>query len=170
MASLWIIAGAVAVGAVLAFAAYSRRRADDSEPRHLRPTEAHAVSLTDAGIAIDPQPKLLTASEAAGAEYMCSACFNVVSQARVHVIPWFNNEMGDYVTTFRCDDDWLASLDETRAHFLSSVEHAEDRAKFVAFFERHRRSGLDAADAAALRRDGLSLLDKIRAKQIVLSP
>lgn len=64
----------------------------------------------------------------------------------------------------------LSSLDETRAHFLASLEHSEDREKFAAFFERHQLFGLAAAEAAALKRDGLAILDKIRNKQIVLSP
>jgi hypothetical protein len=170
MSSVWTF-GTVIFGAVLVFAACSRRRADDADHTRFRPpTELHAVSITDAGIAVDPHARTVTADEAAGSEYMCSTCFKVVSQAHIHVIPWFNDSEGDYVTTFRCDDDWLSSLDETRAHFLAGVEHPQDRAKFVAFFERHQLSGLDASDAAALRRDGLALLDKIRAKQIVLPP
>ena len=171
MSSVWIFAGAVLLGAVVVFAVWGRRRVDDAEPTRFHPpTELHAVSVTDAGIAIDPHPRTVTADEAAGAEYMCSSCYKVVSQAHIHVIPWFNDSVGDYVTTFRCDDDWLSSLDETRAHFLASVEHPQERAKFVAFFERHQLSALDGSDPAALRREGLALLDKIRTKQIVLSP
>jgi len=171
MSSVWIFVGAVGFGAVLGFTACSRRPADDADHTRFRPpTELHTVSLTDGGIAIDPQPRAVTADEATGSEYMCSSCYKAFSQAHIHVIPWFNDSLSDYVTTFRCDDDWLSSLDETRAHFLASVEHPEDRARFVAFFARHQLSGLDASDAAALRSDGLALLDKIRAKQIVLSP
>lgn len=171
MSSVWVFAGIVMIIAVLVFAARMRRQADDADhARFHAPTEGHAVSLTDGGIAVDPRPTILTADESAGSEYMCSSCYKTFSQAHIHVIPWFNDSMGDYVTTFRCDDDWLSSLDETRAHFLASVEKPEDRARFVAFFERHQLSGLDASNAAVLRREGLALLDKIRAKQIILSP
>jgi len=149
MSSVWTVVGTVIFGALLVFAACNRRPVDDADhTRFHPPTELHAVSITDGGIAVDPHSTKVTADETGEPEYMCSRCYKVVSQAHVHVIPWFNDSMGEYVTTFRCDDDWLSSLDETRAHF----------------------SGLNSSDAAALRRDGLALLDKIRAKQIILSP
>jgi hypothetical protein len=159
------------LGAVLVTAACSKRQADESDHSRFRPpTEGHAVSLDDGGLRVDPHSKAITSTEAAESMYMCSECFKTVSQAHVHVIPWFNDSLDNYVTTFRCDDHWLSSLDETRAHFLANLEHSEDREKFVAFFERHQLSGLGAADAAALKRDGLAILDKIRNKQIILSP
>jgi len=171
MSWTWIVVGTVVVGAVLVFAVSGRRPADDADHTRFRPpTEGYSVSLTDGGVTVDPEPKILTAGEAAGSEYLCSKCLKLFPQAHIHVIPSFDDSMANYITTFRCDDDWLSSLDETRAHFLASVEHPQDRARFVAFFERHKLSGLDASDPAVLRRDGLVLLDKIRARQIVLSP
>lgn len=170
MSSVSTFAGIAVLCAVLILVSCSGRADEGDHSRFRPPTEGHAVSLDDGGAHVDPHPKTITAAEAAGSTYMCSKCLKVITQAHIHVIPWFNDSLDNYVTTFRCDDDWLSSLDETRAHLLANLEHPADREKLVAFFERHQLSRLDAADAAAFKRDSLAILDKIRNKQLVLSP
>ena len=163
----------IAISSVVIFtlASCDRRRAEKQDTTSFHPpTTSHRVSLNDGGVSIDPHARSTTPEEAAGAQYLCSACYKTVSQAHVHVIPWFNDSTQDYVTAFRCDDDWLTSLDETRKHFLANLGHAEDRDKFVAFFQRHNVVGLKSSDAAQLKSDGLEILNKLQKTQLVLSP
>jgi hypothetical protein len=166
----WIIAGVVALAIAVTVLVVAVRKPDaPSRPTEfLPPTVGYSVTLDDGGARIAPEPKLLSKSETA--QYMCSKCLRVVSQEHVHVIPWFNDTLGDYVTTFRCDDDWQASLSETRVRFLAHLDDADERSRFVAFFARHGIDGLDADDRERLQRDGSALLDQIARRQVVLSP
>lgn|SRR4051812_20778272 len=166
----WIIAGVVALGIAVTvlFIAVRKPEAPSGPAEFTPPTVGYSVTLDDGGVRIASEPKLLGKSETA--QYMCSKCLRVVSQEHVHVIPWFNDTVGDYVTTFRCDDDWQASLSETRVRFLAHLDDAGERSRFAAFFARHGIDGLDADDRERFKRDGSALLDQIARKQVVLSP
>lgn len=166
----WIIAGVVAISIAVAVLIVVVRQPDTpSRPTAFHPpTVGHAVSIDDGSAQIATEPTVLRDPEAA--QYMCSKCLRVVSKEHVHVIPWFNESLGDYVTTFRCDDDWQISLSETRMRFLAHVDDPAERSSFVAFFARHGIKGLDANDRARLERAGIELLGQIARQKVVLSP
>jgi len=75
-----------------------------------------------------------------------------------------------YVTTYRCDEDWLSSLEETRKHFLAHIGEVEDREKLVAFFRRHDIPVPQVVDATKWKTEGSALLDKIQKRELILSP
>jgi hypothetical protein len=79
---------------------------------------------------------MATVDEPAERRVFCSGCLEVVPESRVHVIPFYNEDARGYVTTYRCDRCWLASLDETRTRLAATADEAEV-ASAVAFFERH---------------------------------
>ena len=69
-------------------------------------------------------------------QILCSSCFKVVPEALVHVIPLFNNGVGGYVTTFRCERCWLPALEESHERIVKADEWVEI-ASLATFFERH---------------------------------
>jgi hypothetical protein len=69
-------------------------------------------------------------------QVVCSACFQVVTEPLVHVIPAYNADVGRFVTTFRCEQCWLPSLEETRARLEATADEAEI-ASVAVFFENH---------------------------------
>jgi hypothetical protein len=77
-----------------------------------------------------------TAEEPQQRQIVCSACFEVVAESFIHVIPYFNTDAGRFVTTYRCEECWLASLEETRAR-LERTEDETEIATAAAFFESH---------------------------------
>lgn len=52
------------------------------------------------------------------------------------MIPWWNETLGDFVTTYRCDHCWLSSLGETEDKVQGW--DAGTRGKFCEFLELHR--------------------------------
>ena len=69
-------------------------------------------------------------------QIFCSGCLQVFSESLIHVIPHFNNSVAAYVTTYRCEECWIPSLEETRSRLAST----QDEAEIVSagdFFQRH---------------------------------
>lgn len=77
-----------------------------------------------------------TAENQGERQIVCSACLQVVREYLIHVIPYYNGDVGRYVTTYRCERCWLPSLDETRARLELTVDETEI-ASAVEFFEQH---------------------------------
>lgn len=75
-------------------------------------------------------------SEPRDRQVFCSGCFQVVSESSVHVIPYYNETAGGYVTTFRCERCWLPALEETRGRLVASTDDAEVTS-IATFFERY---------------------------------
>jgi hypothetical protein len=48
-------------------------------------------------------------------QLVCSQCWTRAPESRVHLIPYFNNSVGRYVTSFRCDACIESALAETIA-------------------------------------------------------
>lgn len=46
---------------------------------------------------------------------LCSGCFRLLPASQIRVIPWFNEDLANFVTTFRCGECVAGSLAETRA-------------------------------------------------------
>ena len=104
-------------------------------------------------------------------QVVCSACFQVVAEPLVHVIPTYNTDVGRFVTTFRCEQCWLASLEETRARLDAIADEAEI-ASVAVFFENHgvfvhefRRGD----PAPVVRRILAQMMDMLRSGTIRLS-
>ena len=79
---------------------------------------------------------MASAHEPAKRQVFCSRCFEVVPESGVHVVPFYNEDARGYVTTYRCDRCWLASVHETRARLAATGDEAEV-ASAAMFFERH---------------------------------
>ena len=47
--------------------------------------------------------------------FMCSGCYTPTPVAEGHVIPFWNKGARRILTAYRCNNCWLAGLDETRA-------------------------------------------------------
>jgi hypothetical protein len=77
-----------------------------------------------------------TAKKPNDRQILCSGCLQVVPESLVHVIPYFNGDVGGYVTTYRCARCWLPSLEETRTRLANTKDETEI-ASAAAFFERH---------------------------------
>lgn len=100
---------------------------------------------------------------------LCSGCYRPVLASQVHVIPCYNDDPGDYVTSFRCAECWKPSLAETRAR----VEHGSDRdvvqlceflGRHAIFVHEHRRGD----PPATVRPIALMMLDMIAAGSVKL--
>ncbi|MCY1060697.1 hypothetical protein [Nannocystis sp. SCPEA4] len=70
-----------------------------------------------------------------GPSALCSGCYRTVLAAQVRVIPWFNDSVGDFVTTFRCGDCVATSLADTRARLAAGG--AREISQLAEFFQRH---------------------------------
>jgi hypothetical protein len=71
-----------------------------------------------------------------GREAICSGCLKVVPEAQTHVLPFFNDSLARFVTTYRCDDCWPGALTGTRAR-LTASENAEEIASFAEVLAGH---------------------------------
>jgi hypothetical protein len=69
-------------------------------------------------------------------QIFCSGCLQVFPESLVHVIPYFNSSVNAYVTTYRCEQCWIPSLEETRRR-LASTQNAAELLSVGAFFQRH---------------------------------
>jgi hypothetical protein len=77
-----------------------------------------------------------SANKPAGRQIVCSGCLRVFPESLINVIPYYNDDAGEFVTTYRCEQCWLPSLDETRAR-LSSTEEENEIISAATFFDRH---------------------------------
>jgi len=69
-------------------------------------------------------------------QILCSRCLQVFPESLVHVIPYFNSNVNAYVTTYRCEQCWIPSLEETRTRIAGTQNEAEILSA-GAFFQRH---------------------------------
>ena len=66
-----------------------------------------------------------TANKPEERQIFCSACFQVVPEFLIHVLPHFNDHVSEYVTSYRCERCWSQSLDETRTRIAKTEDWAE---------------------------------------------
>jgi hypothetical protein len=71
-----------------------------------------------------------------GRRAMCSACGGVISERGTTVVPSWNDELRDYVTTFRCRGCLAATLDAVRARLIDPAR-PDEVARVCEFFKRH---------------------------------
>lgn len=100
--------------------------------------------------------------------FLCSACYTTQPMSTIRVIPWWNADARDVITSYRCGGCWLGSLEETRVLVDGPAFDADVRAAFVAFLERHHLGPL----AAEVARDGApplrAFLERVRTREVVL--
>jgi hypothetical protein len=78
--------------------------------KHAPPAAAAASTVTIApGVEITVVDKV-----APSAEMLCSKCYKAFPQSEMHVVPSFDAARGGFITAYRCNSDWKASLAETR--------------------------------------------------------
>ncbi len=68
---------------------------------------------------------------------MCSGCVEPFPVEQIRVLPWYNEELGGYVTTFRCPACFPRSLQETRDRFRSRWPEEAEVRSLTLFFQRH---------------------------------
>jgi hypothetical protein len=47
-------------------------------------------------------------------QYLCSGCLQAFPESQIHILPHFNEGVGRFVTTFRCEACWPQALEDTR--------------------------------------------------------
>ncbi|UQA57486.1 hypothetical protein [Polyangium aurulentum] len=81
---------------------------------------------------------------------LCSACFRALPASQIRVIPWHNETLDNFVTTFRCGDCVATALAETRARLEAGgdrevVQLAEFFGRHAVLIHEHRRGDPPAA-------------------------
>jgi hypothetical protein len=72
-----------------------------------------------------------------GREAICSGCLKLVPEAQTHVLPFFNETLARFVTTYRCDDCWPAALAGSSAH-LTASDDADEIGSFADVLAGHK--------------------------------
>lgn len=70
------------------------------------------------------------------AQFMCSADYDVHPVSELHVVPTYNEDLGRYVGSYRCNKDYKAALAETRARFRANPTEDEGGGILQVFVER----------------------------------
>ena len=98
----------------------------------------------------------------------CSGCLQIFPESQIHVIPCFNDSAEGYVTTFRCQQCWIPSIEETRTR-LAGTENDDEIFSAAAFFQRrgmYIHEYLRGDPAAAVRKCVLTFVDMLRSKDL----
>ncbi len=77
-----------------------------------------------------------------GRHVMCSGCFAVVPEGKIRVLPFYNETLEAFVTTYRCAACWPAAMADTRRR----VARATD-AELVDLGECLQRNGITVLEA-----------------------
>jgi hypothetical protein len=103
---------------------------------------------------------------------MCSGCHTPCSGADAHVIPRWNPALRKVLTTYRCGNCWVQSLEELRGQVVSGDE--EVRASFWDFLARHGftkdAERLRAAPAEEQEAVLLAIVDAVQDGRLMLEP
>ncbi len=116
-------------------------------------------------------------------QLICSQCWSRGPESKIHVVPYFNNSVGRYVTSFRCDGCVDGALAETMARVrdvdgAGEIETLGDllRSHGVFVHEWLRGDGLDGLRVAmvnvlaSLRRPAMQQRLRIRATTPIPPP
>jgi hypothetical protein len=101
----------------------------------------------------------------------CSGCLQIFPESLIHVIPYFNDSVAGYVTTYRCEQCWIPSIEETRTRLADTKNDAEIISA-AAFFQRHGiyiHEFLRGDPPSAVRKDVLRLIDLLRSEDLHIS-
>lgn len=104
--------------------------------------------------------------------FMCSGCYTPTPVAEGHVIPFWNQGVRRILTTYRCNNCWLAGIDETRAALNSG--DADVIPSFCDFLALQRftkdAENLRVAPPDEARQMLLALLDATAAGRATFDP
>jgi hypothetical protein len=104
-------------------------------------------------------------------QILCSGCLQAFSESLVHVIPYFNSDVNEYVTTYRCEQCWRPALEETRTRLASTQDEAEI-ASAATFFQRHGvhiHEFMRSDPASVVQKVLLRMIDLMRSEVIRIS-
>src|SRR5436309_1168280 len=65
---------------------------------------------------------------------LCSGCLEVVPESMIKIIPYFNDHVDKFVTTYRCESCWMEAMDDT-AFRLMVTDDEKQIASVAEFFE-----------------------------------
>ena len=102
---------------------------------------------------------------------LCSGCRKPCSGGDAHVIPRWNADRQDFLTTYRCGNCWKEALAETRAKVTALDE--EVRTKFCDFLDRHGFTDVEIVRQAPLLEATVMIggfLDAIASEELRLEP
>jgi hypothetical protein len=97
-------------------------------------------------------------------QILCSGCLQIFPESLIHVVPHFNSSASAYVTTYRCEQCWIAALEQTRTR-LANTEDETEIFSAGAFFRRHGvyvHELLRGDPAPAVKRVLLQLINLLR--------
>ena len=105
-------------------------------------------------------------------KYRCSRCGTVHPFSSIHVVPAWNENVLDFLTSYRCDQCWVETLSETKLKTVVLTD--EVRQKFCDFLDRHEydevAQALRGAKLDNSARAVQKFLDHVQAGDIVLEP
>lgn len=94
-------------------------------------TERAEVAELEARRAANARPKVVevapglsvevTSSMPPNAQLLCSKCLHPFPPSKIHTVPTYDDHLGRYVGSYRCDDHWKAALSETRARITADA-------------------------------------------------
>ena len=103
---------------------------------------------------------------------MCSGCHTPTPNTEAHVIPYWNKTAESILTTYRCNNCWIAALEETREAVKS--DNPEVIATFCDFLSRQGfttdAEKLRAGPVAETRATLLAILDATEDGRAVFHP
>ena len=103
-------------------------------------------------------------------QVFCSACFELAPESRVHLIPFFNDDVRKYVDTYRCEKCVESALDQTRSR-LEATDDLAEIASAATFFEVHSVFILEhrrGDPILVVRKCLLALLDQLQSGHLRL--
>lgn len=107
-------------------------------------------------------------------QLLCSRCGTLCSGTDAHVIPWWNPHVGQVLTTYRCEQCWLVSLEETRSFVRGPAYDEAARTEFVRFLEHHHLDRIAASVAGGPREASIAVLlefvAQVESQALVLRP
>jgi hypothetical protein len=68
---------------------------------------------------------------------MCSGCIETIPVEQMRVLPWYNEDLQGYVTTFRCPACFPQSLQETRDRLRSRWPEEAEVQSLALFFRNY---------------------------------
>ena len=103
--------------------------------------------------------------------FMCSSCYTPTPMADAHVVPGWNSSQSRILTTYRCGNCWIKTLDETRDALKSG--NPEVITSFCEFLERQRFNDVNVIrNAPAKQAESMLLivLDAVQNGNVEFAP
>jgi hypothetical protein len=105
-------------------------------------------------------------------QYLCSGCLEAFPESQIHILPHFNEGVGRFVTTFRCEACWPQALEDTRTR-VTKAEGWDEILSVIDCLEGHNLMLLEfrRGDPFPVVRALLEgVIEKLGREEIRLSP